>query len=75
MNNLRKVQVYKWVKATIEGKSQIVQAETVKGKFHQWGVNFEEFESGPANYTVAIVELDDGSVEMVPANLIRFFNE
>ena len=72
MNNLRKVQVYKWERVKIDGAYKTVQAETVKGLFHQWGVNFEEFESGPANYTVAIVELDDGSVEMVPANLIKF---
>ena len=29
------------------------------GKFHQWGSNYEEFENGAGNYSVAIVELPD----------------
>jgi hypothetical protein len=32
------------------------------GKFHRWGVSYEEFESGPGNFTVAIVEMEDGTV-------------
>lgn len=32
------------------------------GYFHGWGMNYEEFETGPGNYSVAIVELPDGSV-------------
>lgn len=40
--------------------------------FHGFGTNFEEFESGPGNYSSAIVEYDDGTVENVPAGFIRF---
>lgn len=41
-----------------------------KGIFHCWGVSYEEFESGPGNYTVAIVELPDGTIkEVLPSNL------
>lgn len=32
------------------------------GYFHAWGVCYEEFETGPGNYSVAIVEMEDGSV-------------
>jgi len=40
------------------------------GVFHQWGCNYEEFESGPGNYTVAIVETFDGVIhEVLPTNL------
>lgn len=42
------------------------------GNFHEWGVDFEEFETGPGNYTVAIVEMEDGSVLKVDPELIRF---
>lgn len=41
-----------------------------EGMFHLWGVSYEEYESGPANYTVAIVELNDGTiVEVLPSKL------
>lgn len=33
-----------------------------KGYFHQWGNCYEEFENGPGNYSVAIIELEDGRV-------------
>lgn len=42
------------------------------GKFHQWGVNYEEFESGPGNFSTAIVEMPDGTIKNWPAELIRF---
>lgn len=42
------------------------------GKFHQWGSNYEEFENGAGNYTVAIVELPDGTVVMPMADDICF---
>lgn len=35
------------------------------GFFHQWGVSFVEFETGPGNSTVAIVELDDGTIKEI----------
>ena len=41
------------------------------GLFHEWGMDFEEFDNGPANYTVAVVEMPDGSVSLVnPTNII-----
>lgn len=42
--------------------------------FHQWGTNYEEFESGPGNYTVAIVELPDGRIVMPVADDIVFLD-
>ncbi len=43
----------------------------VIGKFHCWGDTFEEFrESPPMQFTVAIVELEDGKiVEGIPSNV------
>lgn len=46
--------------------------EIKRGKFHQWGVSYEEFESGAGNYSAAIVELEDGSVELLCAERIKF---
>ena len=40
--------------------------------FHQFGIDFEEFEGGPGSFTTAIIELADGQVLNVPAENIRF---
>lgn len=45
------------------------------GLFHQWGDGFVEYEEGFAQCTVAIVELEDGSIETPPPTLIRFVKE
>ena len=42
------------------------------GLFHGWGVDYEEFETGPGNFSTAIVELADGSVENVYVTCIQF---
>lgn len=40
------------------------------GKFHCWGANYEEFESGAGNFSVGIVELPDGTIaEVLPSNI------
>jgi hypothetical protein len=33
-----------------------------EGFFHQWGHEYVEFETGPGNYTVGIVETADGKI-------------
>jgi hypothetical protein len=40
--------------------------------FHCFGVNFEEFENGPGNFTTAIIERADGTIETPQADLIQF---
>jgi hypothetical protein len=40
--------------------------------FHQWGVDYEEFETGPGNYSTAIIELPNGVVKNIPADQIEF---
>jgi hypothetical protein len=42
------------------------------GIFRKWGCDYQEFESGPGNYSTAIVEMEDGSVLNVSADLIEF---
>jgi len=56
-------------------KDKNLNEENFRGKFHQWGVNFVEFESSPGNYTTAIIELETGNiVTESEINLIRFVN-
>ena len=47
---------------------------TTKGIFHQWGSSFEEFDNGAANFTTAIVEFEDGTVEEVLPKNIKFID-
>ena len=49
--------------------SKIVVGE---GRFHQFGVDFQQFEEGGASFSSAIVEMPDGSVMNVPVDMIKF---
>ena len=42
------------------------------GLFIQYGADYEEFETGPGNYTTAIVEMPSGIVKNLPVNQIKF---
>jgi len=69
---MRKVMVseYKW---SAEAKRNLVK-DKCEAIFHQFGVDYEEFEGGPGSYSTAIVELSDGTVHNVHVSLIRFLD-
>ena len=48
--------------------------ESCSAVFHGFSTNYEEFDNGIGNYTVAIIEWPDGKVETVQADLIQFVN-
>ena len=48
------------------------QGKTFSAIFKVWGTNFCEFESGVGNYSVAIFEKADGTVDFESVNYIRF---
>lgn len=53
-----------------EGSDRKKVTDTFEGVFHGWGCDYEEFENGPGNYSVGIVELGDGSVQrFIPENI------
>ena len=68
----RKVVVYEYQK--VAGKSHYEKVAVGNGIFHQFGVDYEEFETGPGNYSTAIVEMPDGIVKNIPVDLIVFNN-
>ena len=47
-------------------------SEAKTGDFHQWGVAFEEFETGPGNYSIAIIEDSEGNVYEVFPSDVKF---
>ena len=40
--------------------------------FLRWGMEYEEFENGAGNQSVAIVQFPDGAIDTVVPHLIRF---
>lgn len=58
-----------------EGETAYSLVAVGEAKFHQFGVNYEEFESGAGNFSTAIIELDDGTIENVPVETVKFINE
>lgn len=40
--------------------------------FHVWSVDYQEFDNGPGQYPIAIVEGKDGIVKLVHPTLIKF---
>ena len=59
-------------RARIDGTWRTVERGIAR--FHCFGVDYEEFETGPGNYSAAVVEWPDGTVELVPAGLIKFLD-
>ena len=73
---MRNVTFNKWIQSKQEDGKRIPgyweEGFTNEGIFHQWASAFEEFESGPGNYTVALVETPDGTVQSVLPSNIKF---
>lgn len=77
---MRKVLFKKWIppvwpEGTTRGQSKVGTGcwepdFLDEGVFHQWANNYEELGEGVGNFTVALVELPDGTVvEVLPVNL------
>lgn len=59
----------------IEGRAQVWQlVDKGEALFHQFGVDYEEFENGAGNYSTALVEWPDGTVESVRADRVQFLD-
>lgn len=78
---LKQVKIFEWKRARDkdgnELKNEFKQIYNVKirtgvGLFHRWGCDYEEFESGPGNYSTAIVEMEDGTIKNVPCEMVQF---
>ena len=53
-------------------KHPLNRVEKCEGTFHEFGVCYEEFETGAGNFSIAIVELPNGEIINPPVELIRF---
>ncbi len=79
---MKKVLFKKWIprvevgegvfKRTQEGTNCWEKEFQNHGVFHQWANAYEESDTGFGNYTVALIELPDGTIESVLPSNIKF---
>ena len=67
---MRRVKFFKYQIA--EGQSHHEIVLDGEGLFHQWGCDYEEFETGAGNFSTAIIELDNGVIKNIPVEMIEF---
>lgn len=76
---MRKVLFKRYISPTyIDGKAQggiWEQDYTHKGLFHQWALSWEDMSDISMQYTYAIVELPDGTIEEVLPQHLKFVND
>lgn len=76
---LRKVIFSRWLSAKDKEYWKLANPEDgpvpskemdLQGYFHGWGNAYEEFEAGPGNYSIAIVEGESGQIfEVLPSDV------
>lgn len=73
----RKVKVFHMVQTNKgePGRAIYAKEEKCVAMFHQFGSDYEEFETGAGNYSTAIIEYIGGTVEMVRADFIQFIDQ
>lgn len=73
---MRKVLYKKWVKEYVENNVRIgghwEEEFLNEGIFHQFGNAYEDFGEQIGNYTVALIEKSDGTIEEVLPINIKF---
>ena len=65
---MKKVKVYQYKSENGHLKKKFIY----NAVFHAFGVGYEEFEGGPGNYSTAIVELENGELENVSVEMVKF---
>lgn len=63
---------FKVFKKRITINSMYEPGHHYEGKFHQWGLDYDEFEVGPGNKSVAIVESLSGDVLLIDPEYVTF---
>ena len=74
VTDMRKVIVYVWKAKQGTGYNEKVEDGKGEATFHQFGVDYEELAEGPGNYSTAIIERPNGSLENVPVEMVKFLD-
>lgn len=74
---MRLVKVFKWAAKIEEGTGRRFMDKEPDGEavFHQFGVDYEEFETGAGNFSTAIIERADGTIQTPQASMIQFIED
>lgn len=56
----------------IKGTGCLESDYTHEGIFHRWGLDFAETNGGTGSYSVAIIEMPDGTIELILPQYIKF---
>lgn len=72
---MRKVIYSEYVRVDREIRNGSYMDLQEKGEalFHEWGLDYHEFEEGGCSFTVGVLELDNGQIILIEAAHIRFF--
>lgn len=71
---MRKCMVSKFIYRAPGSPTSSAWEEAGEAVFHGFGADYEEFETGPGNFSAAIVEFPNGQVDLVRADKIRFLD-
>jgi hypothetical protein len=66
---MRKCTAKTYLKRATDGKWETIE---ISGVFHQFAPQYDEFESGPGNGTIAIIEDTDGQVWACSIETVKF---
>ncbi len=66
---------HEYFPSEIGGRVALKLTEQGEAVFHQFGVDYQEFESGAGNFSTAIIELPDGTVKNIPVENIKFIGQ
>lgn len=70
IKKVRRVKFYKYrYNQQTHKTDRCVEGE---GIFHQFGVDYEEYDTGPGNYSTAIIENSDGKLHNIHVGLVEF---
>ena len=64
------VKVFEWKQ--VKGERHYEKVDAGTGEFCEWGCDYEEFETGAGNYSIAIVKMPDGTVKTPRADMVEF---
>lgn len=70
--NMRRVTFHRMVDRGKENHPKFVMGNEVRGWFHEFGMDCEEFGNMTASFSTAIIELDDGSIANIPVENMEF---
>jgi hypothetical protein len=65
------VEVFEYKEKIVDNSRKMEKVFKERALFHEFGSDYEEFESGGCTYSTAIVETNDGSIKNIPVDMVK----